>query len=50
MVAASKMRKAVDTALVLAPMPNYWDILVDLSKTADVKISLLETRPVKMFW
>lgn len=48
MVAASKMRRAVDTALRTRTYAKLaWDILVDLSKTADVNIPLLETRPVK---
>ncbi len=48
MVAAAKMRKAVDTALRTRTYAKLaWDILVDLSKTADVKIPLLEVRPVK---
>jgi F-type H+-transporting ATPase subunit gamma len=48
MVAASKMRKAVDTALRTRTYAKLaWDILVDLSKTAEVKIPLLEVRPVK---
>lgn len=48
LVSASKMRKAVDTALrtrVYAKLA--WDILVDLSKTQKSEIALLDVRPVK---
>src|SRR3989339_2102696 len=48
MVAAAKMRKAVSAAL---DTRNYaqtaWNLLVSLSKQTDVKIPLLEVRPVK---
>ena len=48
MVAASKMRKAVDTALRTRTYAKLaWDILVDLSQNADVNVPLLEVRPVK---
>lgn len=48
MVAASKMRRAVDTALRTRTYAKLaWDILVDLSKTVSVKIPLLDVRPVK---
>jgi len=48
MVAAAKMRKAVDTALRTRTYAKLaWDILVDLAKTPEVKIPLLEVRPVK---
>ena len=48
LVSASKMRKAVDTALrtrVYAKLA--WDILVDLSKTQKSEIPLLKMRRVK---
>ena len=48
MVAASKMRKAVDTALRTRTYAKLaWEILVDLSQNAEVNIPLLEVRPVK---
>ncbi len=48
MVAAAKMRKAVDTALKTRTYAKLaWEILVDLSKTQKANIALLETRPVK---
>lgn len=48
LVAASKMRKAVDTALKTRVYAKLaWDILVDLSKTQKSEIALLEVRPVK---
>jgi len=48
MVAAAKMRKAVDTALKTRTYAKLaWEILVDLSKTQKSNIALLETRPVK---
>ncbi len=48
MVAAAKMRKAVDTALKTRTYAKLaWEILVDLSKTQKSKMALLATRPVK---
>ncbi|MFA6423903.1 MAG: ATP synthase F1 subunit gamma [Candidatus Magasanikbacteria bacterium] len=48
MVAAAKMRKAVDTALKTRTYAKLaWDILVDLSKTQKSEIALLKTRRVK---
>lgn len=47
LVAASKMRKAVDTALKTRTYAKLaWDILVDLSKTQKSEIALLNVRPV----
>ncbi len=48
LVAASKMRKAVDTALKTRTYAKLaWDILVDLSKTQKSEIPLLKMRRVK---
>lgn len=48
LVAAAKMRKAVDTALKTRTYAKLaWDILVDLSKTQKSEIPLLKMRRVK---
>ena len=48
MVAAAKMRKAVEAALNTRTYATLaWDLLVNLSKTEKSGLSLLEVRPVK---
>jgi F-type H+-transporting ATPase subunit gamma len=48
MVAASKMRKAVESALNTRTYATMaWDLLVNLSKTQKSNLSLLETRKVE---
>lgn len=48
MVAAAKMRKAVEAALNTRTYAQMaWDLLVHLSKTEKVELPLLEVRPVK---
>ncbi len=48
MVAAAKMRKAVDAALNTRTYATMaWDLLVHLSKTEKIELPLLEVRPVK---
>ncbi|TAN32944.1 ATP synthase F1 subunit gamma [Patescibacteria group bacterium] len=48
MVAAAKMRKAVNAALdTRAYAKLAWDLLVDLAKSQKAKIPLLDVRPVK---
>ncbi len=48
LVAASKMRKSVDTALRTRTYAKLaWEILVDLSKTEKSDVALLDQRPVK---
>jgi F-type H+-transporting ATPase subunit gamma len=48
MIAAAKMRKAVNAALDTRAYSSLaWELLVNLSKTQKVQIPLLETRPVE---
>ena len=48
MVAAAKMRKAVEAALNTRTYAQMaWDLLVHLSKTEKTELPLLEIRPVK---
>ncbi len=48
MVAAAKMRKAVEAALNTRTYAQMaWDLLVHLSKTEKIELPLLEVRPVK---
>ena len=48
MVAAAKMRKAVEAALNTRTYAQMaWDLLVNLSKTETTELPLLEIRPVK---
>ena len=48
MVSAAKMRKAVEAAVNTRTYAQIaWDLLVNLSKTQDVNLPLLEVRPVK---
>ncbi|MFH1292095.1 MAG: ATP synthase F1 subunit gamma [bacterium] len=48
MVAAAKMRKAVQVAVDTRTYATLaWNLLVNLSKTQEVKIPLLDVRPVK---
>jgi len=48
MVAAAKMRKAVEAALNTRTYASMaWNLLVNLSKTEKTQLALLETRPVK---